>query len=502
MDSSRFFHGITLFSRMLVGALFVVSGLIKSNDALGFMYKLEEYFEPGALNLESWIPYALEIAVFVCIAEVLLGIALLVGALPKLTSILTLGMMVFFTWLTWYTATCDPLGMKMITDATGANIEIANQCVLECGCFGNAIPLTAYQSFLKDLFLLIFVIPITIASFRNKIELNDSRTSMIIYTGAIVMTFLFGYLMLDWIFPILYLIFLLFAASAVRRRINHPKVEWMMAIAVLIVAGLFQYKTLAHLPLKDYRAYAVGESIIQNRLSAEEVGISGPKYAYDMIYTNNDSGEEILVKNGTHQNFVNSLFISNHTLKDSINHVIYTNNDSGEEILVKKGTHQNFVNSFFSETHTYKDMVKILIKEADENYFEQPRIMDLIMENAEGDDLTDAVLSKKGYTFFHISKDLEAAVDAGAPAQAAFNALSSEALKAGFEFYGLTNAGTEYNTSFSAEHSTPYGFLSCDQIELKIIIRSNPGLVLMKDGVIVEKWAWRDIPAFSDLDLQ
>ena len=198
---------------MFVGALFVVSGLIKSNDALGFMYKLEEYFEPGALNLEAWSPYALEIAVFVCIAEVLLGIALLVGALPKLTSLLTLVMMVFFTWLTWYTATCDPFGTKMITDALGENIQIANQCVLECGCFGNAIPLTAYQSFLKDLFLLVFVIPITIAAFRNKIELNDSRTAVIIYTGALVMTFLFSYFILDWNFPILYLVFLLLAAS-------------------------------------------------------------------------------------------------------------------------------------------------------------------------------------------------------------------------------------------------------------------------------------------------
>ena len=100
---------------MFVGALFVVSGLIKSNDALGFMYKLEEYFEPGALNLEYLTPYALQIAIFVCIAEILLGIALLVGALPKLTTVLTMVMMVFFTWLTWYTATCDPFGMKMIT---------------------------------------------------------------------------------------------------------------------------------------------------------------------------------------------------------------------------------------------------------------------------------------------------------------------------------------------------------------------------------------------------
>jgi len=461
MDSSRFFNGITIFSRMFVGALFVVSGLIKSNDALGFMYKLEEYFEPGALNLEAWTPYALEIAVFVCIAEVLLGIALLVGALPKLTSVLTLGMMVFFTWLTWYTATCDPFGTKMITDALGANIEIANQCVLECGCFGNAIPLTAYQSFLKDLFLLLFVIPITIAAFRDKIELNDTRTSIIIYTGAIVMTFLFGYLMLDWLFPILYLVFLLFAASAVRRRINHPQVELIMAIAVMIVAGLIQYKTLTHLPLKDYRAYAIGENISTNRMTADELGLDAPSYATEYTFRNTKTGVDTIVLSSDYLKVYNvESFTSTYEI------VTY----DGREVKVSDGY--------------------------------EPRIMDLIMENADGDDLTDAVLSDKGYTFFHISKDIEASVDAGSPAQKAFNSLAEDALNAGFQFYGLTNAGTEFNNSYSEDHSTPYGFLSCDQIELKIIIRSNPGLVLMKDGVIVEKWAWRDIPAFSDLDLQ
>ena len=498
MITSKLSQGLTLFSRMFVGALFVVSGLIKSNDALGFMYKLEEYFEPGALNLEYLTPYALEIAIFVCIAEILLGIALLVGALPKLTTVLTMVMMVFFTWLTWYTATCDPFGMKMITDANGEMIEIANQCVLECGCFGNAIPLTAHQSFLKDLFLLIFIIPITIAAFRNKIQLNESHTSMILYTGALVLTFLFGYMMLDWNFPVLYLTLLLLAASMVRRRVNHPKVEWIMAASVVLVAGLVQIKTITYLPLKDYRPYAVGESIIQNRLSAEEVGISGPKYAYDMIYTNNDSGEEILVKNGNHQNFVNSLFISNHTFIDSVNHVIYTNNNSGEKMIVREDEYAKVVNSFFSQSHTHKDMVKVLVKEADENYFEQPRIMDLIMENAEGDDLTDEVLSNKGYTFFYISKDLEAVAEAGAPGQEEFNTLANAAQKEGITFYGLTNSGADFNNTFATENAVPYEFLTCDQIELKIVIRSNPGLVLIKDGFVVGKWSWRDIPTFSD----
>ena len=66
---------IVTISRIIVGSLFIVSGLIKSNDAMGFMYKLEEYFEPGALNLEFLTPWALELAVFIVIGEILLGVA-------------------------------------------------------------------------------------------------------------------------------------------------------------------------------------------------------------------------------------------------------------------------------------------------------------------------------------------------------------------------------------------------------------------------------------------
>ena len=454
---SKLSHGLTLFSRMFVGALFVVSGLIKSNDALGFMYKLEEYFEPGALNLEFLTPYALQIAIFVCIAEVLLGIALLVGALPKLTTVLTLVMMIFFTWLTWYTATCDPFGMKMIADADGTMMEIANQCVLECGCFGNAIPLTAYQSFLKDLFLLILIIPIAIAAFRNKLQLNDRNTSMILYTGALVLTFLFGYMMLDWIFPVLYLTFLLLAASMVRRRVNHPKVEWIMAISVVLVAGLVQMKTITDLPLKDYRPYAIGESITQNRLSADEIGLNPPVYATEYTFENINTGLDTIVLSSDYLKAYNDdLFVSTYKI------VSY----EGPEVKISDGY--------------------------------EPRIMDLIMENAAGDDLTDEVLSHKGYTFFYISKDLDAVAEAGAPGQKEFNALAAAAQKEGIMFYGLTNAGADFNSTFATENAAPYDFLTCDQIELKIVIRSNPGLVLIKEGVVVGKWAWRDIPTFSE----
>ena len=84
--------------RILVGSLFIVSGLIKANDTLGFSYKLEEYFENGALayrirdwfgwdsfSLEFLMEYALAIAIFMCVAEIVLGFALLFGAKIKFT---------------------------------------------------------------------------------------------------------------------------------------------------------------------------------------------------------------------------------------------------------------------------------------------------------------------------------------------------------------------------------------------------------------------------------
>ena len=85
---------LTLSSRLLVGLLFIVSGLIKANDALGFSYKLEEYFSSGVLNMEFLIPYSFLLAAGICVAEIVLGVMVLIGARPKFTSFSLLGMIV------------------------------------------------------------------------------------------------------------------------------------------------------------------------------------------------------------------------------------------------------------------------------------------------------------------------------------------------------------------------------------------------------------------------
>lgn len=107
-------------ARVLVGGLFIVSGLVKANDPLGFSYKLEEYFEDGALafrikewfgapgfSMEYFIDFALFLSVLICIAEIVLGVLTIIGGKIKLVSYSMLIMMLFFTFLTWHTANCD-----------------------------------------------------------------------------------------------------------------------------------------------------------------------------------------------------------------------------------------------------------------------------------------------------------------------------------------------------------------------------------------------------------
>ena len=121
-------------SRLLVGSLLIISGIIKANDALGFSYKLIEYFTEGILGMEFLQPYTLVMAGSICILEILLGVALIFGLKSKLTTTLNLLMMLFFTFLTFYSAYFDK--------------------VKDCGCFGDALKITPWESFSKDVVLL------------------------------------------------------------------------------------------------------------------------------------------------------------------------------------------------------------------------------------------------------------------------------------------------------------------------------------------------------------
>src|ERR1700751_2440065 len=88
--------------RLLVGLLFIFSGLIKANDPLGFSYKLEEYF--AVFHITFFNHWAVSIAVFLCALEMFLGFALLIGAFSKKVAWGLLLLIIFFTFLTFYSA--------------------------------------------------------------------------------------------------------------------------------------------------------------------------------------------------------------------------------------------------------------------------------------------------------------------------------------------------------------------------------------------------------------
>lgn len=202
---------LTQFSRLFVGILFIISGLIKLNDPLGFSYKLAEYFSEPVFNMPVFVPYALAIALFVVILEVVLGVLLLIGYKSKWTIGILLIMIIKFTFLTFYSAYYD--------------------VVKDCGCFGDALHLTPWQSFTKDIVLLFFIL---ILAFNYKLVKP-----------------LFG-----------------------------SKTQNTIAITSFIAAAFMGYWVLNHLPIIDFRPYKVGTNIQKGM----EIPEDAPKSVVEMIF--------------------------------------------------------------------------------------------------------------------------------------------------------------------------------------------------------------------------
>src|ERR1700712_4454856 len=137
--------GLTI-ARIIVGILFIFSGLVKANDPLGLSYKMQEFFEVWGWNFFN--DYTLSFSVLMIAFEIIAGVAVLLGWRMKLFSWLLLLLIIFFTFLTGYAV----LSGKIRT----------------CGCFGDCIPLSASQSFTKDLLLTALIIFIFI--FKDKVQ--------------------------------------------------------------------------------------------------------------------------------------------------------------------------------------------------------------------------------------------------------------------------------------------------------------------------------------------
>ncbi|OXB07281.1 DoxX family protein [Flavobacterium plurextorum] len=202
---------ITQFSRIFVGVLFIISGLIKLNDPVGFSYKLAEYFSEPVFNMPFLEPFALGLAIFLVILEVVLGVMLLVGYRATLTIWALLLLIVFFTFLTFYSAYFD--------------------VVKDCGCFGDALHLTPWESFTKDIVLLFFILILFINQKLIKPLFPTPKTNFAVYASVLLCS-----LMAVWV--------------------------------------------LNHNPIKDFRPYKVGTNIEKGM----EIPEGAPKSVVEMIF--------------------------------------------------------------------------------------------------------------------------------------------------------------------------------------------------------------------------
>lgn len=229
-----------------------------------------------------------------------------------------------------------------------------------------------------------------------------------------------------------------------------------MAVGVLAVAVGFQVYTLQHLPVKDYRPYAVGEDLNRNMASAEELGLDPPVYDKEVRFFHPETGADTVV--------MQSGYMSAKLWEDAA----------------------------FKSKYPEGDWAGALEIKVSDGY--EPLIFDLDVTDGGGESLLSDMLGE-GYTLWHVSKDLEAS---GGKAQAELNALMAEAQSRGWRVGALTPSTTEEVQAYRDKHNAGYPFYTTDPTELKIIVRSNPGVVLLKDGVVQNKWAWRDVPASCD----
>lgn len=211
-------------TRIFVGVLFIVSGFVKLNDPLGFSYKLQEYFSAQVLNLEFLIPFALVLAIVLVIFELVLGIMLIIGYLPSFTTWSLLIMILFFTFLTFYSAYFDK--------------------VKDCGCFGDALPMTPWQSFYKDIVLLIMIL------------------------------------------------FLFFNRKLIEPLFVKASHRWIIFLSFML-CFTFAYYVLMHLPLIDFRAYKVGNNIPEKMQLPE----NATKAEYEYKWRFMQDGEEVVITN-------------------------------------------------------------------------------------------------------------------------------------------------------------------------------------------------------------
>lgn len=369
------------FSRIFVGLLFIFSGMIKANDPLGFGYKLQEYFE--VFHTTFLNDYSVAIAILLCTLEIVLGALLLLGFEAVKVAWGLLILIIFFTFLTFYSAFFE--------------------VVTSCGCFGDAIPLTPWQSFSKDLILLALII----------------------------------------------IIFL--ERKNIRPVITSQKTQNQVAGLVSVLALGFGLYTYNFLPVLDFLPYKIGNNIPKLMITPP----GAPLDIYEITYTlkNKSSGET--------KTMTDKEYLKTGIWKDSNWAIV------GDPVnkLIKKGY--------------------------------DVKIKDLKITDSQGTDYNKEILENPYYNLVIVAYDLS---HTNLNGLGDLNALAMNAAENfNIRTVMLTSNSAQDAEAFSDKNKLVMEIFYADAIPLKSMVRANPGLMLLKDGVVINKWHFHNLPSYDKL---
>lgn len=379
--------------RYFSGILFVFSGFVKADDPLGSKYKFIDYFEAWGID-DIFAPAALTFGIILSTVELLVGLALLFKLFPKWSSLGALIFMIVFTPITLYLAMQQNISGK--------------ELVHDCGCFGDALVLTNWQTFVKNLVILIPVV-ITFIFHKKFTDLISDKKSIVI-----------------------------------------------LSVLTVIIVGI-SIHALRHLPPIDFRPYKVGVTLVGEKCSDIELSRNVKTYQYADFKN---------VQTGEHKEF------------DIVNNYPdYTIWEYNPDVPIRIVEEKLDVPQNDSLQNTY--------------------IVESMMFMSGSEDATCDIITDKSYVLMAIHYDLN---QSNPKNQADVNAVYEWAQSKGYAFYGATSSLDDVIEKYGNETGATYPFVSADDILLKTIVRSNPGLVLMKEGKIIDKWHHNDIPTIEELE--
>jgi len=449
------------------GVLFLFSGWVKAVDPLGTAYKMEQYFAEFESTFQgTWMKfiapifpvlseYAIGFSVAMIVIEIILGLMLIMGMRGKLTAWAFFLLVAFFTFLTGFTYLTGyvPNGSNFFDFASWGEYQKTNMKVTDCGCFGDFIKLEPYTSFLKDVALL---------------------------------------------FPAL---FFLFRSKTMHKVFSNPLQTGIVGLSTL---GLLVYcisNFAWDIPHADFRPFNIGKDVrTQKQIEADaqaEVKIT------DWKLKHNETGEELIVENGEYlgnykkykgvYKVVDQIKsepsmaitkISDFTIEDA------DGNDLTDNILSEPGAQLLIVNyklkggQSVEKTRMVRDSIFKVDTVLADNKEMIVKTFDKVVERKE---TYDDYVWDSGYLEKHkrLKPFTDAAKSAGLPVTMAIGGADEMQI---LDF----NTDTQLNLN--------YGM--ADDILLKTIVRSNPGVVLFKDGKILDKWHINKLPDFNSVQNQ